>query len=141
MEISRAFEQYRVQDGPIPSNPNELYGLFMIPLEERHEMYHNTNNQVKLAVIIVSNSPRWEHCSISLLHRYPSWGDMMMVKENIWTPEDTVVQFHPKEDDYVNINPYMLHLWMNTLYEYELPDLSAVYGTKRYKNERTDSGD
>jgi hypothetical protein len=53
----------------------------------------------------------WEHASVSLRHRCPTWEEMCRVKDLIWAPEDTVMQFHPPKSDYVNRAKYCLHLW------------------------------
>lgn len=39
----------------------------------------------------------WEHVSVSLAHRCPSWEEMCFVKSLFWKEEETVIQFHPKK--------------------------------------------
>lgn len=53
----------------------------------------------------------WEHVSVSLPHRCPTWDEMCYVKALFWEPRDAVVQIHPPESEYVNSHPYCLHLW------------------------------
>jgi len=53
----------------------------------------------------------WEHVSVSIENRCPTWEEMCLVKSLFWEPEDTVVQFHPPESDYVNAHRFCLHLW------------------------------
>jgi hypothetical protein len=69
----------------------------------------------------------WEHVSVSARAlpmpsfyelttrrpktRVPTWKEMCFVKALCWDPEDVVVQYHPREADYVNIHPSVLHLW------------------------------
>lgn len=53
----------------------------------------------------------WEHVSVSLPDRCPTWAEMCRIKELFWDDEDTVVQFHPPRSQYVNNHPYCLHLW------------------------------
>ena len=36
---------------------------------------------------------------------------MSYVKRLCWDAEDVVVQFHPRESEYVNCHPHVLHLW------------------------------
>jgi len=43
--------------------------------------------------------------------RTPTWKEMCFVKRLFWDGEDEVVQFHPKESEYVNCHPHTLHLW------------------------------
>jgi hypothetical protein len=57
----------------------------------------------------------WEHVSVHVISGpkefTPTWIEMCQVKTCFWEPEDTVVQFHPKESEYVNCHPHTLHLW------------------------------
>lgn len=63
----------------------------------------------------------WEHVSISLANRCPTWDEMCRVKDLFWSETETVVQFHPKRSEYVNAHPYCLHLWKMVGKEYNLP--------------------
>ena len=74
------------------------------------------------------SGPRFEHVSVSVLHenRCPTWEEMKLVKELFWTPDETVVQFHPAESEYVNDHPYTLHLWREVGKSYQLPDKQLV---------------
>jgi hypothetical protein len=61
--------------------------------------------------IICSDGEGWEHVSVSN-HRYtPSWDDMCAVKDLFFSPEEVVMQLHPKRSEYVNNHPHCLHLW------------------------------
>lgn len=59
---------------------------------------------------------QWEHVSIHAYRdggrqRTPTWKEMAYVKRLCWDAEDVVVQFHPRESEYVNCHPHVLHLW------------------------------
>lgn len=43
--------------------------------------------------------------------RTPTWKEMAYVKRLCWDAEDVVMQLHPRESDYVNCHPNVLHLW------------------------------
>lgn len=78
-----------------------------------------------------SNNPEktegWEHVSVSLSHgAMPSWSDMKFVKELFWREDETVIQFHPKKSDYVNITENVLHLWKPPGGEVKLPPKECV---------------
>ena len=63
---------------------------------------------------IASSGMGWEHVSVSLAGRpmvAPSWATMCHVKGLFWAPEDTVVQYHPRESECVNQHKGTLHLW------------------------------
>ena len=55
----------------------------------------------------------WEHVSVSLdgPKRCPNWIEMCVVKDWFWDDHETVIQFHPAKEDYVNHHPFTLHLW------------------------------
>lgn len=68
----------------------------------------------------VAEAVGWEHVSVhaykgkdgpSLKMRTPTWKEMAFVKRLFWDAEDVVVQFHPRESEYVNVHPHVLHLW------------------------------
>lgn len=62
-------------------------------------------------VCIASDGMGWEHISVSLENRCPTWDEMCFIKKTFWDEEDCVVQFHPPKSLYVNRHPYVLHLW------------------------------
>ncbi len=53
----------------------------------------------------------WEHVSVSTKKRCPTWGEMCHIKKLFWCPDETVLQFHPAETNYVNIHNFCLHMW------------------------------
>lgn len=98
----RAPNQFRIRTGPFASS--ESYGnngAFMI----------DTKSGTDVLRTIASDGEGWEHVSVSLATRCPTWEEMCAVKELFWGPEDCVVQYHPPASDYVNCHPFTLHLW------------------------------
>lgn len=61
--------------------------------------------------IIVGIGDGWDHISVSLPDRCPTWQEMCRVKRLFFADDECVVQYHPPESDYVNINPFVLHMW------------------------------
>ena len=54
----------------------------------------------------------WEHVSVSPLDGHiPTWDEMCRIKNIFWGPEETVIQFFPRESEYVNIVDNCMHLW------------------------------
>ena len=53
----------------------------------------------------------WDHVSVSLKHRCPTWNEMCYIKDIFWEPNETVIQFHPAADVKKNLHKYCLHLW------------------------------
>lgn len=75
----------------------------------------------KKYTVIASNGCGWEHVSVSNEKHIPSWIVMNKIKNLFWDKNETVVQFHPAESEYVNIHPNCLHLWKEIGKEYSLP--------------------
>jgi hypothetical protein len=79
----------------------------------------------------------WEHVSVHAyqerhaipeaarrartLMRTPNWKEMSYVKRLCWDAEDVVMQLHPRESEYVNCHPHVLHLWRHTTKEIPTP--------------------
>jgi hypothetical protein len=96
-------EQFRRTYGAYRSKPGEPMGMF-----------HLKHNGATLRCIAYNGeADGWEHVSVSVpgKTRCPIWEEMCFVKSSFWEECDTVVQFHPAEEDYVNMHPYCLHLW------------------------------
>lgn len=82
--------------------------------------------KVRAVKIIASWGGGWEHVSVSLKNRCPTWDEMCMVKEIFWKDDEVVVQFHPAKSEYVNIHPYCLHMWRKIGSEFETPPKAFV---------------
>ncbi len=76
--------------------------------------------------IISSEGDEWEHVSVSLPNRTPNWAEMCFVKDLFWDEDETVVQYHPKRSEYVNIHPNCLHLWKPVGVELPMPPKGMV---------------
>lgn len=61
--------------------------------------------------IIFSAGEGWEHASVSLADRCPTWDEMEYVKRSLWGDSDCVMQLHVPVADHKNYHPYCLHLW------------------------------
>lgn len=104
-------EKYRVTKGDMATRPGDPAGFFLVRLDPREPM--------PLRVIASDGShPQtpeigrgWEHVSVSLPHRCPSWAEMCKVKALFWDDEDTVMQLHPPKSEWVNNHKFCLHLW------------------------------
>jgi hypothetical protein len=53
----------------------------------------------------------WEHVSIAKSKKTPTWEEMCEIKSIFREETETVVQYHPSKDRYVNTNENCLHLW------------------------------
>lgn len=111
-------EAGRVMKGRLASRNGEPCGAFVVLGPSGRELF-----------IIVSNGidpdPKlagWEHVSVSIEGRHPpNWQEMNWVKEQFWNDDETVLQFHPKRSQYINIHPNCLHLWRQVGVQHPLP--------------------
>jgi hypothetical protein len=70
--------------------------------------------------------PAWEHVSVSLKDRCPTWEEMAWVKSLFFGDEECVIQFHPPRSRYVNRHRFCLHLWRPVGVEMPMPPLECV---------------
>lgn len=94
-EPNPLIEPFRT-DGPAHSN----LGRFQIP-----------KGSGLALTVMCSNGGGWDHVSVSLPGRCPTWSEMSMVKHLFFHAEEAVMQLHPPESAYVNNHPYCLHMW------------------------------
>ena len=82
----------------------------------------------KYYILIVSDGGGWEHASVEIegKNRPPTWDEMCFVKDLIWRDDEAVIQIYPAKANYVNIHPYVLHLWNPVDQTIPLPPLSFV---------------
>ncbi len=69
----------------------------------------------------------WRHVSLSYPNKIPKWKDLREVKDIFIGKDKKAIQVFPKESEYVNIHPYVLHLWAN-LERDPLPDFTMGSG-------------
>jgi hypothetical protein len=81
-------------------------------------VYHNAHNAVMqipcglyLLRVVASAGGGWDHVSVSLANRTPTWAELEYVRKLLFKPDEVVVQYHVPAEDHVNIHPYCLHLW------------------------------
>lgn len=76
--------------------------------------------------VLASDTEGWEHVSVSLPFRCPTWDEMCFIKDIFWGEEETVIQFHPPRSQYVNNHDFCLHLWKPIGIQVPLPPSSMV---------------
>lgn len=96
-------EKYRLKTGVMASSSLDgNNGVFLI----------NSFAKAKAAfTVIASDGAGWEHVSVSLPHRAPTWDEMCFIKNLFWSENDCVIQYHPPKSEYVNNHKFCLHLW------------------------------
>lgn len=80
-----------------------------------------------LVNVIVSCGGGWDHVSVSLSNRCPTWREMCHVKDLFFKDDEVAMQLHPAKADYVNQHPFCLHIWRPQT-EAERAALAAAHG-------------
>ena len=99
-----AYAKYRITH-PIAGRGDHTCGAFVIPFE-----LPLTGAMIPLNVI-ASSGEGWDHVSVSLLHRAPSWDEMSFIYLAFFEPHEGAMQLHVPAADHINVHPYCLHLW------------------------------
>ncbi len=110
--ICPSLEEFRRVHPRLGSSPKGAdYGYFELGL---------------LRIISSGSGDRWEHVSVSLADRTPTWEEMSSIVEYFWRDDETVLQFHPRRAEYVNNHPYCLHLWKQRRKNHPLPPRELI---------------
>lgn len=123
--MNEKLEKYRVKAGGFTTMEGDNKGLFFVPSK--------VGQQPLKVLCSPLGEGEWEHVSVSMPNRCPTWSEMTKIKNLFWGEDVTVVQYHPKKDEYVNNHKYCLHMWKKTNEEMELPP-SMLVGFKELNN-------
>lgn len=134
--MKQAPEQYRLKKHPFLGSDSSYgnNGMFIIPHPRISDYFINC---------MISDGEGWEHVSVSIsstkrkVDRCPTWEEMCFVKNCFWNENETVVEYHPAEEDYVNMHPFVLHLWKPIGIELPKPDPEMVGIKNKTRNETT----
>lgn len=61
--------------------------------------------------VIASTGDGWDHVSVSLPDRTPTWEEMNQIKRWFFFHHETVIQYHPAAAQHINLHNHCLHLW------------------------------
>jgi len=112
-EPNLLIEQYRRSHPLLGSSPaGANYGFFVI---------ERISGDLRVISSGSDGEFGWEHVSVSLEDRLPTWDELRLVKDLFWDDEETVIQFIPKKSRYVNYCKTCLHLWKKVGVDHELP--------------------
>ena len=70
---------------------------------------------------VCSNGGGWDHVSVSLKNRCPTWNEMCKIKDIFFDQDECCIQYHPARKNYVNMHPYCLHIWKPRKDELPIP--------------------
>lgn len=117
-EPNLRLEKYRDNSHELFTSPAGVnYGAFVVE-----------HRGVKLTVFSSGTDEEsgWEHVSVSLRFRTPTWEEMCLVKDLFWRDDEVVLQFHPAKKDYVNNHDHCLHMWRPLKQEIQTPPTQTI---------------
>lgn len=76
--------------------------------------------------IIASKGGGWDHVSVSLRSRTPTWAEMDFIRGIFFKDDEVVMQLHPARDHHINIHEHCLHMWRPQNVEIPLPPEEMV---------------
>lgn len=123
------FDKFRIPHpmGEVPAELREYAGAFVVPFTFKDPISRQPK-KVGLRVIASKGGKiwgrgeagaDWDHVSVSLPYRTPTWNEMCFIKELFFFPDEIAMQLHPVEE-YINNHPFCLHLW-RPLRQKEIP--------------------
>lgn len=83
--------------------------------------YYDTNTNRTLN-FMMSIQGGWEHLSVSMPSRTPTWDQMCTMKEIFFDDEEECVEYHPRKSEYIDAHPHCLHIW-----RLRMDDLVTMY--------------
>lgn len=105
-------------------NIRGIYGRFQIPVKNEYLQ------------VIASNHLGWEHISVSHENRCPTYEEMVEMKEFFFYDDEIAFQIHPLKKNYVNIHPYVLHIWRPYGTNVPVPDEGSILDKYEYYGEK-----
>lgn len=72
--------------------------------------------------VVASDGEGWDHVSVSLKDRCPTWDEMKRVKEMFFSDDEPAFQIFPAKKNYRNCHPYCLHWWRPQNEKMPMPD-------------------
>lgn len=113
-DAHKQLEPFRIATGRLASDASlGNNGAFMLPLfKHADEIMLGMFEHFTVSVgVVVSDGDGWDHVSVSLTNRCPTWEEMAFIKDLFFEPHEAVMQLHPPHSEYVNHHPFCLHLW------------------------------
>jgi len=115
MRDPNCFNKYRKTHPQLGPGDNEG-GYCIVPLVINGKITHQM-----AANVIFSTGDGWDHVSISLPDRCPTWEEMILIKDIFFKEDEIAIEYHPAKSRYVNNHPFCLHLWRPQLVKFPIP--------------------
>lgn len=108
MRNLRELDQYRIKIGHYPRG-DEFEGAFVV-----------RRDGFELRVIAAVGAG-WDHVSVSLEFRVPTWDEMEFIKRLFFKDDEYAIQLHVPPTKHINRHPFVLHLWRPRYKKLPLP--------------------
>lgn len=86
---------------------------------------NRTGLMVIISCCVEADEKNWIHLSVSKRKQYPSWDELVQVKELFLGKDSLAIQVLPPRVEWVNFHPFCLHLYQ-CLDERPLPDFRKL---------------
>jgi len=73
--------------------------------------YRRADGMTVISEVAEYQKRLWLHVSCAYASKLPTWADLREVKQVFCGPKRLAISIMPSEAEYVNIHPYVLHLW------------------------------
>ncbi len=130
MKDLKKYEQYRVYDGS--DLLNIIFGQYDMLESQKAYVFSKEKGDYYIQTLQTFG---WDHISLVVrtyyngkrVERIPGTSELEEVCEMFFGEDEPVVEVHPRREDYVNINPYTLHLWRPINEELPLPPVVTEF--------------
>ena len=112
-----SIDQYRLRGPDIitrfGSEGDSTCGTFLVPgpFSTPTRRRRSPSRRQPTLRVIASADQGWDHVSVSLAHRTPTWQEMSHIHSLFFLPHETAMQLHVPAEDHINCHPHCLHLW------------------------------
>lgn len=77
-------------------------------------------------LVIASDGGGWDHVSVSLPDRCPTWEEMSEIKRLFFGDDEWAIEYHPPTEKNISVHDYCLHLWRPQAVQLPTPPLILV---------------
>jgi hypothetical protein len=125
-KYNEVVERGRLRDGQFATKTGDGFGFFFLRCPKTGERLKIMVGPAERWTEEGMEGEAWDHVSVSCERRCPWWDEMCWVKEQFFEDDETVIQYHPAKADYVNLNPYVLHIWRPKDSKIPMPPVKCV---------------
>jgi len=121
---TKGIEHCRLLGGPFGSSKHDRSGVFFV-LYKGAQLKVLSSDGLGWMDSGMPGEP-WEHVSVSLKDRCPTWEEMDFIKRIFWKDDEVVMQLHVPRKDHISFCETCLHLWKPIGLEIPRPPSIAV---------------